>query len=134
MFVVLTSSDEYSANHKAIGAGDRVAAQAAIEACCEDDAVWYRCVGIFATEAEAKACASKDENAEVAYFFPVRHGDGKFAVAMGDNGWGFANSSPSIVIGMFATRKKASEWAKQNGSEASCVFEIEAAQVERLAA
>jgi hypothetical protein len=95
---------------------------------------YYRCVGIFATEAEAKACASKDENAEVTYFFSVAQGSGRFGVAMGDNGWGFANSSPSIVIGMFATREEASEWADQNGSEAQMVFEIEPAQAERLAA
>jgi hypothetical protein len=133
MFIVLSLSDEYIAHNKtakaAKAAGDEAAYGAALEK--QFTAPRYKCCrGLYETEAEARAVAEAEDAYGIDYLFLCGEAtDGNFAVNMGDNGWGFANESPSIAVGMFATREEAAKWANEYGSEAEEVFELDLSSV-----
>jgi hypothetical protein len=137
MFIVLANTDEYVAASVVVNATTEVTA-AWHAACAVRDAIpQYRCCGIFETEAAARAAIhsiDRKYDPEVAYLFKCRRQeDGRFVVYMGDNGWEFLDSTPTIVLGMFNSREGAAEWADNNGSQPSWVFELDADDAKRLA-
>jgi hypothetical protein len=136
MFIVLAWTAEYAAAAAAANAADEAAHAAAFEA--KEATQQYYCCGTYETEATARASLNYNpKHGEVAYLF-IREGDrdGRFACFCGDNGWEFANSSPSIAVGLFATRDEAVDWAENGngGSVANQVFELDITHVEQLAA